>query len=83
MTPATAQVPDLTVDQIKQAALNLPPEMREQLVEALVASLPLDPETEDAVDEEEERRYQAYLAGEMEAFPAEQVIAEARARSRR
>jgi putative addiction module component (TIGR02574 family) len=83
MTPAAAQIPNLTVDQITAAALNLPPEVRVQLVEALVASLPLSPELEDAWDEEGERRFQAYLAGEMEAIPAEQAIAEARARLRR
>ena len=83
MTPTATQLPNLTTDQIKQAALNLPPEERERLLEALVASFPLDPEIEDAWDEEGERRFKAYLAGEMEAIPAEQAIAEARARLRR
>lgn len=32
--------------------------------------------------EEAERRHQLYLSGEMEAYPAEQVIAEIRARLR-
>ena len=40
-------------------------------------------EIDDATDEEAERRYQAYLAGEMAAFPADEVIDEALARLRR
>jgi putative addiction module component (TIGR02574 family) len=76
-------VKNLTPDQIQEAAMNLSPALRERLVEALVASLPLDPEVEDAWDEEGERRFQAYLAGEMKAYPAEEAIAVARARLRR
>lgn len=72
---------NLTTEQIKEAALSLPPDDRESIVEALLVSL-RDAELDDEWDEEAERRYQAYLAGEMEGFPADRVIAEARARRR-
>lgn len=70
-------------DQIVTHALSLSPDERERLAEALAASLPVDPGLAEAWDEEAERRFQAYLAGEMKAYPAEQVIAEARARLER
>jgi|GEM_PF-215122 len=64
-------------------AFTLSPEERERLAEALAASLPLPPGLADQWDDEGERRFQAYLAGEMKGYPAEQVIAEARARLER
>lgn len=82
--PSTAsEIPSLTAEQIRRAALNLPAEDREELADALAASLSVDPELEEQWAEEIERRHQAYLAGEMEAYPAKQVIAEARSRLRR
>lgn len=73
----------LPVEQIESEALSLPRQVRARLAERLIASLDDDPEIERAWEEEAERRYQAYLAGEMEAFPATDVIAEARARLRK
>ncbi|HEX2205924.1 MAG TPA: addiction module protein [Longimicrobium sp.] len=79
------------IEQIESDLLSLPREARARLAQALAASLEddpeeggeLDPETADYWEEEAERRYQQYLSGEKKALPADQAIAEIRARLRK
>lgn len=68
---------------LEAAALLLPPPEREKLAERLLASLDRDPEIEAAWDEEIRRRIEAFEAGLYEEIPAEEVLAEARARLKR
>lgn len=68
---------------LEQEALLLPKEDRAQLVLHLLDSMDerpgvASPDIEHAWVEEANRRYQAYLCGEEEAIPAEQVFAELR-----
>lgn len=65
---------------LEAAALLLPLPERQKLAQRLLASLESDPKVEAAWDEEIERRVVAFEAGVYEAFPAEEVLAEARAR---
>jgi putative addiction module component (TIGR02574 family) len=62
----------LTPDQIRVAAMSLPPEEREEMAEALIASLPLDPALESTI----ERRYEELRSGKVKGIPAEDVIKE-------
>jgi len=65
-------VKNLTPDQIREAAMSLPPEEREEMAEALIASLPLDPALEATI----ERRYEELRSGKVKGIPAEDVIKE-------
>ena len=67
---------------LEAAALLLPPEERAKLAERLIASLDRDPEIAAAWDEEIMRRIAELDAGRLESIPAEEVLAEARARLR-
>ena len=66
----------MSIDRFEAEALKLPREARARLAEALIASLDEDAEIERAWEEEAERRYQRYLAGETQALPAAQALAE-------
>jgi len=76
----------LGLKELEAAVMALPPEQRSYLAERLRASV-------DSVDEPEvpaelerawaelaERRYQAYLAGQMRAVPADEALARIRER---
>ncbi|HET7275629.1 MAG TPA: addiction module protein [Longimicrobiaceae bacterium] len=69
----------MSMEQVEAEVLKLPRQVRARLAEALIASLDEDSEIEQAWENEAERRYQRYLAGEEEAIPASQVLAEIRA----
>jgi putative addiction module component (TIGR02574 family) len=59
-----------TAERLLNAALGLPPEDREELAEALVASLPLiDPPFNDEWREEIARRTTEFKAGKVQAIP--------------
>jgi len=67
---------------LEAAALLLPPEERARLAQRLIASLDRDPEVTEAWDQEIIRRIAELEAGRLESRPAEEVLAEARARLR-
>lgn len=69
----------MTIEQVEAEVLRMPRHVRARLAEALIASLDEDSEIEQAWEDEAERRYQRYLAGEEEPIPAAQVFAEIRA----
>lgn len=69
----------MTIEQVEAEALKLPRPVRARLAEALIASLDEDSEIEQAWEDEAERRYQRYLAGEEEVIPAAQALTEIRA----
>lgn len=73
----------MLIDQFEAEALKLPRHMRARLAEALISSLDEDSEIEQAWEDEAERRYQRYLAGEEEVISAEEALAEIRAELRR
>jgi putative addiction module component (TIGR02574 family) len=62
---------------IREAAMSLPPDQREEMVEALIASLPIDPAIESAWSAEIERRIEDLRTGKAKLIPAEQVFREA------
>jgi putative addiction module component (TIGR02574 family) len=70
-----------TADELALRGKRLPPAERERLVDELLASLnePAAAELDAAWDAEIERRLAAYDRGEVQALPAEQVFAKARA----
>ena len=68
-----------TMEQWEAEAMKLARSQRARLAERLIASLDDDSEIEDAWEELAELRYQRYLAGEEEAIPAAQALAEIRA----
>ena len=69
----------MTVEQLEAEVLKLPLRERAQLAERLLSSLDEDSEIEQAWEDVAERRYQQYLAGEMEAVSASEALAEIRA----
>lgn len=73
-------MPD-TADELALRGKRLPPAERERLVDELLASLnePATTELDAAWDAEIERRLAAYDRGEVQALPAEEVFAKARA----
>ena len=73
-------MPD-TADELALRGKKLPPAERERLVDALLASLnePAATELDAAWGAEIERRLAAYDRGEVQALPAEEVFAKARA----
>lgn len=68
----------MTTEQIESEALKLPRHVRARLAEALISSLDEDSEIERAWEEEAERRYERYLAGEEESILASDALAEIR-----
>lgn len=69
----------MTIEQVEAEVLRLPRAERARLAELLISSLDEDSEIERAWEDEAERRYQRYLAGNEEAIPAAQVLAVIRA----
>lgn len=67
-------------EELGAAALALPRSERARLAERLIASLDTDAEIEAAWAEEMRRRLEAFRRGEIEAIPAEEVVADARRR---
>lgn len=67
-------------EELEAAALSLPRSERARLAERLIASLDEDAEVEEAWAAEVRRRLDAYRRGEIQAAPAEDVLAEARRR---
>jgi putative addiction module component (TIGR02574 family) len=67
---------------LEAAALLLPPEERARLVQRLIASLDREPGIAQAWDQEIKRRIAELDAGRLDSRPAEEVLAEARARLR-
>ena len=70
----------VTLKELEQQARTLPPDERARLADALLESLRDAPlaDIEAAWDREIEERVAAYERGELEAFSAETVFAEAR-----
>ncbi len=73
----------MTVDQLVAEARKLPLHQRAQLARLLLATLDEDPGTEQAWEGVAERRYQQYIAGEMETVSASEALAEIRAELKR
>ncbi|HLL46036.1 MAG TPA: addiction module protein [Longimicrobiaceae bacterium] len=73
----------MTVEQLEAEVLKLPLHQRAQLAERLLSSLDEDSEIEQAWEDVAERRYQQYLAGEMETVSASEALAEIRAELKR
>ena len=69
---------------IAAAALELPRSSRAELASQLLDSLDdlSEEESDQLWAEEAERRYAAYQAGDMEAVPADEVLARLRARAK-
>ena len=80
-THADPPVP-ASVEQIEEELLALPRAVREHLAQVLTSSLE-ERELARIWDEEANRRFQAYLAGELEAVDAEEGLAAIRARLRK
>jgi hypothetical protein len=83
----------LTVDQLESAALSLPRPGRRRILKTLLDSLEAEPgpdaewiaevrawmlKTEREVDEEADRRFRAFQAGELSSVPAKEALAELR-----
>jgi putative addiction module component (TIGR02574 family) len=64
----------MTFEELQAEALKLSSPLRAQLAELLLSSLDKDPAVDEAWEVEAERRYQAYLAGETQAAPAEEAF---------
>jgi putative addiction module component (TIGR02574 family) len=78
-TPSTrSEQTHRTVDQVESAALSLPRCDRVRLLDALNASLAMDPEIERAWDEEIRRRLADLDAGRAKTIPGEDVMKEVR-----
>jgi putative addiction module component (TIGR02574 family) len=69
----------MTIEQLQAEALKLPKQHRAQLAEALISSLDEDSDVDQAWEDEADRRYQRYLAGEEDVVPAEGALAKLRA----
>jgi hypothetical protein len=75
---ATLSPMTIPTEQLEQELLQLPREVRARLAEVLVQSVERDVAA--AWDAEAERRYQAYLRGEIDAHPAREALAALRAK---
>jgi len=82
MSPSTEAARPVSVDRIEEELLALPREVREHLAKVLECSLG-DENVEMVWDQEEDRRYRAFLAGELTAIPAKEGLAQLRARLRK
>ncbi|MGH7481795.1 MAG: addiction module protein [Longimicrobiales bacterium] len=69
----------MTIDQFEAEILKLPRPLRARLADLLISSLDEETEIERAWEEEAERRYQSYLAGEEEIASAQEVLERIRA----
>ncbi|HEU4558757.1 MAG TPA: addiction module protein [Longimicrobium sp.] len=77
MDLATISPRAMTLDELEQELLQLPPDVQARLAEVLTNNVKRHYEA--VWNEEAERRHQAYLRGELEAIPAEEVLAQVRA----
>jgi hypothetical protein len=68
----------IPLDQLEQELLQLPRDMRAHLADVLSASV--EKEVAAAWDEEIARRQEAFRRGEIDPIPAEEVLAELRAK---
>lgn len=70
------------LDDLQRQALALTPQEKATLARILIEGLDptLDSEVEQVWIAEAQRRYQAYLNGELEALPGDEVMAKARSR---
>jgi putative addiction module component (TIGR02574 family) len=66
----------LTADQIQSEALSLPRPERARIAQALVSSLHMEPEVEQAWDEEIRRRVRDIESGVTEMIPGDDVFRE-------
>ena len=66
----------MSVHEIEAEALMLPSQERAHLAQVLIASLDEDLALEQAWIAEAERRYEEIRSGQVQAIPAEQVMAE-------
>lgn len=64
-----------TYEQIERAAMTLPPDDREKLGHAMLASLPVDPEAERALESTIARRWEEIQSGRVKPISAEDVFA--------
>ncbi len=76
MQTATIAVPEMTLEQLEQELLQLPPDVRSHLADVLAESV--EREVAAAWNAEAKRRYEAYLRGEIEAYPLDEALAELR-----
>ena len=82
MSSSTGTAPTVSLKKIEEELLALPREAREHLAKVLESSLG-DDEVEMVWDEEADRRYRAFLGGELTAVPAKEGLAQLRAQLRK
>jgi hypothetical protein len=82
MTSSIDTAAPMPLDRIEEELLALPREVREHLAKMLESSLG-DDDVEMVWDQEAERRYHAFLAGELTAIPATEALAPLRAQLRK
>jgi len=82
MSASTEAAQPIPLDRIEEELLALPREAREHLAKILESSLG-DENVEMVWDQEEDRRYRAFLAGELTAIPAKEGLAQLRAQLRK
>ena len=78
MELTTISLTDMTLEQLEQELLQLPREVRSRLADVLTESV--EREVAAVWDAEADRRYQAYLRGEIQAYPAKEALAELKAK---
>lgn len=69
-----------TLEILEAEVLQLPLIERSHLLERLIVSLDIDPETEAAWEQEADRREAALASGDAQLVPAQEAIARLRAR---
>jgi putative addiction module component (TIGR02574 family) len=72
----------VSVQKLQAEVLKLPSHERARLAELLISSLDEEDEIAAAWADEAERRYQELRSGEIEAIPAEEVLARVRSNLR-
>jgi putative addiction module component (TIGR02574 family) len=72
----------VSVQDLQAEVLKLPSHERARVAELLISSLDEEDEIAAAWADEAERRYQELLSGEVEAIPAEDVLARVRSNIR-
>jgi putative addiction module component (TIGR02574 family) len=72
----------VSVQELQAEVLKLPSHERARLAELLISSLDEEDEIAAAWADEAERRYQELRSGEIEAIPAEEVLARVRSNLR-
>jgi putative addiction module component (TIGR02574 family) len=71
--------PKMTIDEIEAAALELPGDEIDELMDRLAVHRGLDPEIEQSWMEEVQRRVAEYDRGEVEGIPMDETLAKLRA----